>query len=383
MTEKTKAILDGLVEKITSDTASEFVRERIELFSDGSNIPCHRWSMMNQFSVFLSGTHDARGIKQWNSAGRKVKKGAKALYIFVPMIYPKKEKSESDDETNPKQSEDVTETDDDDKTENAAEKEPVRPRISYKEMPVFRVEDTEGKPLDYEERIKALDVESLPLIEVAKSLGVKVEAGLTDGGAAGWFQKSTKKIRLGSANPIVFLHELSHAIDDALPDKSSSYAFNEVVAELSAAFLASLYGVKFDIALTQGYIKYWQGKGHVAFMVMDALQRVEQIYKFIESKKSRRIKSARVRKTKTPRKAAAQITKSSNIIDASNLFAVKRMAERSQSYNPKIGKWVKRDERTGLFCAVKHDGKPFSRVSFETMRDLAAYHAFDDFDDAS
>ena len=59
MTKKAKEVLDGLVEKINSEATSQFVKARIELFSDGSDIPCHRWSMMNQFSVFLSGTHDA------------------------------------------------------------------------------------------------------------------------------------------------------------------------------------------------------------------------------------------------------------------------------------------------------------------------------------
>jgi hypothetical protein len=253
------------------------------------------------------------------------------------------------------------------------ETEPVKTVADFKEMPVFRVEDTEGAPLDYEERIKALDVESLPLFEVAKSLGVKVEAGLTDGGAAGWFINSTKQIRLGSANPVVFLHELSHAVDNAFPNKSNSYAFNEVVAELSAAFLASLYGVKFDIALTQGYIKYWEGKGHVAFQVVDALQRVELIYKFIEGQKSRKVKSVKLPKIK-PQAA---------VIDTSSLFCAVAVKNRAQVFNPKTKQWVKRDSRTGLFQSVKRDGKPFSRVSFETMQGMAAYGRFDDYDDAS
>jgi antirestriction protein ArdC len=233
-------------------------------------------------------------------------------------------------------------------------------------MPVFRVEDTEGAPLDYEERIKALDVNSLPLIEVAKSLGVKVEAGLTDGAAAGWFRKSTKQIRLGSANPVVFLHELSHAVDNALPNKSHSYAFCEVVAELSAAFLASLYGVRFDIAHTQGYIKYWQGKGHVMIQVVDALQRVEQIYKFIDGKKKKRKISDRATPPKTGQTAAYTL-----------LFTEPApIKNRSQVFNPKNEKWVKRDDASGLFLSVKKDGNPFARV-VQTER-VCAYDFPDD-----
>jgi hypothetical protein len=327
-------VLDELVEKIDSEATSQFVKARIELFSDGSDIPCHRWSMMNQFSVFLSGTHDARGIRQWNMAGRSVKNGAHALYIFVPMLYRQKPEAKPESE---KQDGMNSETSGD---AEMSESEPVKTITGFKEMPVFRVEDTDGAPLDYEERIKALDVESLPLIDVAKSLGVKVEAGLTDGGVAGWFRKSTKQIRLGSANPVVFLHELSHAVDNALPDKSDSYAFNEVVAELSAAFLASLYGVKFDIALTQGYIKYWQGKGHVVFQVVDALQRVEEIYRFIEGAKK----------------------KPAVMINSGTLFQAVSIRGRSQAFNPRNRKWVKRDNATGLFRAVKKDGRPYWRV---------------------
>jgi antirestriction protein ArdC len=369
MNEKTKAILDGLVEKIDSDTASQFVRDRIELFSDGSDIPCRRWSMLNQFSVFLYGTHDARGIRQWNSVGRKVKKGAHALYIFVPMLYaapkPKKETSEKNEN--------------DEGDEETLGTGIVKTLTGYKRMAVFRVEDTEGAPLDYEERIKALDVESLPLIEVAKSLGVKVEGGLTTRGVEGWYRKSTKQIMLGTAHPIVFLHELSHAVDNALPDKNNDYAFNEVVAELSAAFLGSLYDVKFDIANTKSYIKSWQGKGHVAFKVVDALQRVEQIYQYIVStqKKQRQIVKMPNPKMKPARSFPTAKNPVAPIYDGT-LFQTMPMKDRSQTYNAKIRKWIKRDNTTGLFSSIKKDGKPFTRIVQEDDICARNYNDFPD-----
>lgn len=39
--------------------------------------------------------------------------------------------------------------------------------------------------------------------------------------------------------------------------------------------------------------------------------------------------------------------------------------ERSQIYNPKIGKWTKRDTNTGRFMDVKQDGTPFKGVRKE------------------
>ncbi len=39
--------------------------------------------------------------------------------------------------------------------------------------------------------------------------------------------------------------------------------------------------------------------------------------------------------------------------------------ERSQTYNPSTGNWVKRDSNTGRFMDVKQDGKPFKGVRKE------------------
>lgn len=38
---------------------------------------------------------------------------------------------------------------------------------------------------------------------------------------------------------------------------------------------------------------------------------------------------------------------------------------RSQTYNPKSDKWVKRDAETGQFMDVKQDGTPFKGVRKE------------------
>jgi antirestriction protein ArdC len=268
MTENAKKILDDLAAEITADKIVTFVRGR--LFSDGVTIPCKRWSYLNQFVTYLHGTGDARGFHQWKEAGRSVKKGARALYILVPMIYKiKKDEEKKDSETEEK-------------------------LTGFKAMPVFRVEDTEGKELDYETKLKEFDPESLPLIDVANALGVKVRAGLT-GTAGGWFDPSTNTITLGSNNQRTFLHELSHAVDNILPGKKDDYAFNEVVAELSGAFLGSLYGAKLEIDNTTAYIQGWAGTGkHIAFKVTAAMERVEQIYHYIAQtqKKEEKKKSA-------------------------------------------------------------------------------------------
>jgi antirestriction protein ArdC len=382
MTPKVRALLDELAEKITGDAVAEYVGET--LFGDGSDIPCRAWSRLNRLAVAVAGTNDARGIRQWNKAGRMVKKGAHAFYILVPMVCPATPK---------KQAEAAEETEDETEFENDAEKagRDTETKLRFKLMPVFRVQDTEGAPLDYEARIKSFDVASLPLIEVAMKLGVRVAAGLTLD-CAGFFRPKTKSITLGTANPQVFLHELSHAIDYALPNRrESDYAFGEVVAELSSAFLGSFYGVKVDIASTKAYIESWSGKGHVAFKVMRALQRVEEIYRCIESvaatpkqpkrrtpapagtpgripdeTPSRTPKTGAERARKQPvrqwPKAAAAEQPDAVAGDDCLFSEMPPFRGRTQTFNPKTGKWVKRDGETGLFRSVKKDGKPYRRV---------------------
>lgn len=39
--------------------------------------------------------------------------------------------------------------------------------------------------------------------------------------------------------------------------------------------------------------------------------------------------------------------------------------KRSQTYNPKINKWIKRDKDTGQFIDQKSDGKPFKGIRKE------------------
>lgn len=39
--------------------------------------------------------------------------------------------------------------------------------------------------------------------------------------------------------------------------------------------------------------------------------------------------------------------------------------DRSQSYNPTTGQWVKRDSTTGKFIAAKKDGEPFKGIRKE------------------
>jgi hypothetical protein len=94
-------------------------------------------------------------------------------------------------------------------------------------VPIF-VRKREGNPNELIERFKKLNINDLPLIEVAKFLNIKVE-------------KSNNMIPLGTYHPVehkivmgtdedegsVFTHELSHAIDHILPDYEYEASYSE------------------------------------------------------------------------------------------------------------------------------------------------------------
>jgi antirestriction protein ArdC len=261
MTENATRILDNLVKEITTDRIATFVRGR--LFGQNIEIPCHNWSILNQFAMMCGGTFDARGFRQWEAVGRSVKKGSKALYILVPFAVNKKK---------------------DEEAKSADEEKSAKKHLAtwFKAMPVFRVEDTEGKELDYKIRLSEFNPDTLPLIDVARTLGIEVKAVLTHD-KGGFFMPRENVIYMGSNNHRTFLHELSHALDFLLPGKVDDKEYGEVVAELSSAFLGSLYGAQVELENTVAYIQSWAGKGHVAFKVMEAVSRVEQIYHYIEN----------------------------------------------------------------------------------------------------
>lgn len=129
--------------------------------------------------------------------------------------------------------------------------------------------------------------ESLPLIDISKNIGLtlSVKPGI---GYYGYYSPSEKEIALCSDDEQTFLHELSHAIDNRLGkyDKSDPNGA-EVVAELSACFLATLYCKKADMAFTKQYLKAYtnSGKDKVQFasILFKYLERVSMIYEHILS----------------------------------------------------------------------------------------------------
>jgi hypothetical protein len=199
------------------------------------NIPSSAWSLLNRTLMFLSGTSDARGFRQWQSINRHVKKGGKAIYILVPRIVCRQ--SETGQEENY--------------------------LAGFMARPVFRVEDTDGEPLDHQK----MELPDFPLIEKAKEWGISVKAVPGNYRYYGYFTDGKKEIGLATKEETVFFHELAHAAHCRVlsDDKKVSSWRKEIVAELTAAVLCRMVGKTSKyLGNNFRYIKHYADKSNLS-----------------------------------------------------------------------------------------------------------------------
>jgi hypothetical protein len=192
-------------------------------------VPSRSWSWRNQLIALLRGHSDARGIRQWNEVGRLVKKGESAFYILAPLT-----KKQSKDE--------------------AKKDEEGRVFVyGFKGVPVFGYGQTEGKPLPVTDSESDAWRQSLPLIGVAESWGIRVEA--TNGNAGGplgsYSRQGEKVIALGVKNLATWTHELVHAADhrNGKLKELGQHWRSETVAELGGAVLLRILGEEHEADL--------------------------------------------------------------------------------------------------------------------------------------
>lgn len=242
------------------------------VFRGNGNIPSDKWSFFNRIIMFMHDTEDARGFKQWHEAGRFVMKGSKAFYILGPVfkkITEEKTTASSETETN--------------------EKEIL---AGFRGIPVFRSEDTEGAPLINENFKVDIPCEFNSIIQ---ELGLKV-VPVRFCGVYGSYNLLNKNIRLASPDIEVFLHELSHAVDDRLNGlKPGQKKDQEVTAEFSAAVIGYLKGYKIPLGNVKEYIENYSFKE-----LLNSLSRIEKVVTFVIDRT--RMNPAAVN---TPRQAAA------------------------------------------------------------------------------
>ena len=221
-TDKIQDVLNSIVDAFEKGTIPEAIA--IATFPSPEGLPSSNWSIRNRTIMALSGTVDARGFNQWKEVNRYVTRGSKAIHILVPCF--KKE------------------TDEDSGQEETLLK-------FFKAMPVFRVEDTDGEPLDYQD----IELPELPLIDRAVEWGINVKAVPGNMEWYGYFSPARKEIGLATPSLKTYLHELSHAADHIIKGKlkPGQDPLQEVRAELAAQALCRLVGKSMDDTTGNSY----------------------------------------------------------------------------------------------------------------------------------
>jgi antirestriction protein ArdC len=196
-----------------------------------ANIPSANWSLVNRMLMLLAGTADARGFRQWKAVNRHVRKGAKAFHILVPKIITLENEEGENDEV----------------------------LTGFLARPVFRLEDTEGAPLDYQK----IELPELPLIEKAREWGISVKAIPGNYRCYGYYSQNRMEIALTTKDESVFFHELAHAAHGkVIGDLKETQCWRkEVVAELAAAAMCKLVGKTSKyLGNNYSYIKHYAEK---------------------------------------------------------------------------------------------------------------------------
>lgn len=269
ITEKAQEALNRLLEMFRSGNLPQAVARTVIADKNGRAAkPSDKWSLCNRLLMLASGTEDARGFNQWQEVGRKVKKGAKAIYILAPLTKKKLvRRTETDPETG----------------EIQVIEEERTVITGFKGIPVFRVEDTEGDLLpeaDYD------PPEPPPLFDVARKFVGSVQYRPFVGRYYGYFNPARREIVLNTHDAHTFFHELAHAVHHQVKPgglKGGQYADQEIVAEVVAAALCEMYGFKGYIWHGWQYVKAYAGQDDQRALkaVMGVLSDVEKVLEII------------------------------------------------------------------------------------------------------
>lgn len=262
MNRKVRDVINGLLEQFkTGDIPQAIAYTQFPTF----DIPCTKWSLLNQLITIISGTNDARGLRQWNSVNRKVKKGAKSIYIIVPYFKKKFDKGENEEQMY---------------------------LSGFMAKPVCRIEDTEGEAIDYEK----IELPELPLMEKAKEWGITIKALPGNDQILGYYSPSREIIALASPEEKIFFHELAHAshrrIDDFTYENKET---SEIIADFSAIVLCRIVGKSLDrhVGDTYQYIDHYAKKMKMSAYsaCLKFLSDVEKVLENILGKESKYVQS--------------------------------------------------------------------------------------------
>ena len=128
--------------------------------------------------------------------------------------------------------------------------------IDFSYKPIFKYNKKNENASDYIDRFRNFDIDSLPLMEIAQFLKLKVEKS-NHIKPFGTYIHREKKIVLGTDYAPIFIHELAHAIDFHLSKPIYEENYNELVAELSTVLLCTIYNIPINIPYAMLYLELY------------------------------------------------------------------------------------------------------------------------------
>ena len=247
LSDKAQQSLDKVVQQFKNGDISAISKvARIRL---DPQAPALHWSLSNKvLSIMQSGELDCRGFRQWEKAGRRIKRGSTAVYILRPIVIAAK-KTKGDDS------------------------EDGQMCIGFSAVPVFPTSATKG-----ESNTTGYEPKELPeLVSVAKKFDISVEYVPMLPDRLGDCTSDGTSIRIGSHSPSVFFHELAHAIHAKLSGKleGKQTETQETIAEFTATVLMDVYGYSDHTGNAWNYIAKYAKDPIVA--ISKALGTVEKV----------------------------------------------------------------------------------------------------------
>mgnify|MGYP003973971591 FL=1 len=247
LSDKAQASINKVVKRFKSGDLSPISSVvRIEI---DQSAPAMKWSLSNKILAFAQAEElDCRGFRQWQNMGRQIKKGSGATYIFRPHTI----KSTTKDEE-----------------ENIC--------VGFSPVAVFPASCTSGD----EELPGYKPAELPPLADVAQKFGIAVSYVPVTQDKLGDCKADGSKIRLGSHNPRIFFHELSHAIHARIEGKltGGQQVNQETIAEFTTAVLMDFYGLEDHTGNAWEYISQYANDPLIA--ITKALGTVEKVFKLL------------------------------------------------------------------------------------------------------
>lgn len=253
---KAQKAMDKVVSKFESGDLSPIVQvARIKRDPDA---PSAKWTFSNQVMAYAqSDSIDCRGYRQWQEAGRQVRKGEMASFILGPLTV------KDDKASDPK----------------------ARKLVGFRTIAVFGYHQTDPIDDSAAALLSYAPADPPPLMDVAQRFGIDcIYHPIV--GALGSCTTDGERIKLGTGDARTFFHELSHAVHARLNGddlEGGQDAEQETVAEFTASVLMNLYGLGDRTGNSWNYIKHYNDDPLRA--VMKALGTVEKVLSAIEQEK--------------------------------------------------------------------------------------------------